>query len=231
MPTGRMQVCALARRAAIAVAALLAGVAAAKADVITPNPRLPPEAGVYVGASGGAGCFPAYGVCAEPGKLYGFIPVSSIFDAAGQELLFEATYTTTVTNLAGAPLGTITFDGEMSETVFGRTGPDETGSWSTEITSLDLDGMLAGPLAGVSGGIGLDPGHVSNGETSIAPAAGGYRIASSFDAFVELTMNTTPPVTIDRGPLTLTLVPEPASLPLLLCALAGLFGLRRSSRR
>ena len=228
---GQTPISAFARLSAVAVAALLVGVAAAHADVITPDPRLPPEAGAYVGTGGGAGCFPAFGVCAEPGKLYGFTPISSTFDAAGQELLFGATYTTTVTNLAGVPLGTITFDGEMGETVFGRTGPEETGAWTTEITSLDLDGMLTGPLAGISGGIGLDPGHVSDGETAIAPVAGGYRIASFFDVFVTLTMNTTPPVAIDRGPLTLTLVPEPASSALLLFSLTGLFGLGRSSRR
>jgi hypothetical protein len=43
-------------------------------------------------------------------------------------------------------------------------------------------------------------------------------------------MNTSPAVVIDRGPLTLTLVPEPASPALLLCSLGGLFGLCRSLR-
>jgi hypothetical protein len=173
---------ALPSRMAIAAAALLlAGIAAAKAGVITGDPILPPQAGAYVGTSGGAGCFPAFGVCAEPGKLYGFIPISSTFDAADQEPLFDATYTTTDTNLAGVPLGTITFDGEMGETVFGRTAPDKTGAWHTEITTLDLDGILTGPLAGVSGGIGLDPGHASDGETTIvrSPAATAYPAISA----------------------------------------------------
>ncbi len=231
MPAAPMRISAPMRRSALAVAAMLVGTAAAKADVITRDPTLPPEAGAYVGTNRGAGCFQSFGVCAQAGRFYGFQPISSTFDALGQELVLGATFATTVTNLSGVPIGTITLTGELGETVFGRTGPAETGSWKTEITDLDLDGTLAGPLAGVSGGIGLDPSETSTGETSITPVPGGYRIDSSFEAFVELTLDTSPPVVIERGPQLLTLVPEPATLALLTLPLAGLIGLRRRARR
>jgi PEP-CTERM motif len=87
--------------------------------------------------------------------------------------------------------------------------------------------MLTGPLAGVSGGIGLDPSQTSDGKTTITPVAGGFRIDSFFDEYVELTLNTNPPINIDRGPQVLTLIPEPGTVALLGLPLAGLFGLRR----
>lgn len=232
MPTDRTRLAALVRRSAIALAAVSACFGTAKASVITSDPILPPETGAYVGTNGGAGCFASYGVCAEGGVFSGFTPISSTFDASGQELLFNGIFTTTITTLSGVPVGTITFTGEFGETVFGRTGPDETGSWNTEITDLDLDGTLTGPLAGMSGGIGLDPSQTSTGQTSITPVAEGYLIDSTFDVFTELTLNTDPPVVIDRGPQILTLmpVPEPSALALLILPLVGLFGLRRWTR-
>jgi hypothetical protein len=222
MRIDRTGLLSLLSRATVTAAALLSGVAAANADVITPDPTLPPEAGAYVGTNGGAGCFASFGVCAEPGVFAGFKPISSAFDAAGQELVFDATFTTTVTNLSGTPLGTISFTGEFDETVLGRTATEETGSWKTQITDLDLDGTLTGPLAGVSGGIGLDPSETSTGETSITPVAGGFRIDSFFDAFVELTLNTSPPVIIERGPQRLALVSEPGALALLALPLVSI---------
>lgn len=230
MQTHRVRLFALVQPVVVAFALMVASLAAARADVVTRDPVLPPEVGAYVGTNGGAGCFVFFGVCANAGSFGHFVPVSSTFDAAGQQLLFDATFTTTVTTLGGTPVGTITFTGDFGETVFGRTGPDETGSWNTEITSLDLDGTLTGPLAGVTGGIGLDSSHTSTGRTSITPVKGGFRIDSFFDVFVELTLNTTPPVTVDRGPQIISLVPEPGSLALLLLPLSGLLELRRRAR-
>jgi hypothetical protein len=129
MPNKRMRVCGLAGgQPAIVLAIALAGFGSAEASVVSASPTLPPDTGAHVGINGGAGCFPTFGVCAAAGTFYGFSPISSTFDAAGQELLFNATFTTIVTNLSNVPIGTIAFTGEFGETVFGRTSPDETGS-------------------------------------------------------------------------------------------------------
>lgn len=227
MRTRRAPLLALVQPVVVVFALIVASLAVARADVVTRDPTLPPEVGAYVGTNGGAGCFVFFGVCANAGTFGHFVPISSTFDAAGQELLFDATFTTTVTTLHGTPVGTITFTGDFGETVFGRTFATETGSWNTEITTLDLDGTLTGPLAGITGGIGLDHSDTSTGRTSITPVTGGFRINSFFDVFVELTLNTTPPVVVDRGPQVITLVPEPRSLALLLLPVVGLLELRR----
>lgn len=215
--------------AALALAmALTTAAGTTSAAVITNDPVLPPETGIYVGTNGGAGCFVVFNVCANPGALSDFHTISSTFDASGQELLFNATLKTTMTALDGTPLGTMTFTGDLGETVFGRTSPTATGTWTTQITSLDLDGMLTGPLAGVSGGISIDPAQTSGGETSIIPLGGKFMIDSSLDIFAQLTLNTDPPVIVDRGPLILQLIPEPGTLALLTLSVVALLWQRRS---
>jgi hypothetical protein len=56
---------------------------------------------------------------------------------------------------------------------------------------------------------------------------GGYSINSFFDVWVDLSTDPIPPLSTTRGPLTLTLVPEPATAALLGPPLAGLLAARR----
>ncbi|MGH7211292.1 MAG: PEP-CTERM sorting domain-containing protein, partial [Acetobacteraceae bacterium] len=186
------------------------------------SPTLPPPGAVYA-TTGGAGCFDFAGVCVTPGALTDIVATSSTITSSGQDIVANADFTTMLTTLGGIPIGSIVLTGTFEELVLGRTTPTELGDFSTEV--LDLD--LTGPFIGHTVTAGLDASNPSTGETSIEPAGNGFNITSFFDIFVDLSLDTSPPLTATRGPLTLTLIPEPATLALLGLPLIGLLGLRR----
>jgi hypothetical protein len=208
------------RAAAMLLGVMVMGAGAARASVISDTPDPLPPGSLFVGTSGGAGCFPNLGICAGKGVL-SFSNVASSFDMLGQELDFTGVLTVPFVNeMTNQPVGTVSLSGPVHETIFGRTSATELGSWMTQITALDLTGNFEGiPLEATQ-----DTDNASTGQTTIAAAGDKFAITSFFDIFVDIELSTVPPLTTGRGPLHAELepLPEPASLALLLLPLAGL---------
>jgi hypothetical protein len=205
------------------------GIKTAQASVISSTPDPLPPGSVFMSTSGGAGCFSAVDVCVMGGTLSNFTNIMSSFDLSGQVLDFSGRLTATLTDLSNKPLGAILFQGPISETIIGRTSSTELGAWVTQITSLDLTGMLGGNKLEVV----QDADNPSLGQTTIARFGSKFQITSFFDIFVDINLDSVPPLTTGRGPLHVELVPmpEPASLALIVLPLIALAALRRYPTR
>lgn len=206
--------------------ALSGGVA--RAAIISASPTLPPLDVPFVG--GGVGCFPAAGVCVQPGFLTFDSVVSTMFDATGQDIVANASYHGTLTTLSNTPIGPITLSGTVEELVLGRMSSTQTGTWSTKLLEMSLTGPVLGDTLTLV--LGSTP---STGVTSIEPIADDlFRIASFFDIFVQLSLDRDPPLTAMRGPIRAELapagVPEASVVALLAAALLGLVGTRGRRR-
>lgn len=211
--------------AAIIAAAITGTAAPANAAVVSPTAVLPVPNAVYVGETG-PGCFAVVGVCLGPGTLAITGVISSTFDGSDQHLALDTRYTSAVTNLSDKLIGTLSLTGEVDESIDGRSGPTDTGTWTTGLDKIDLSGTVLGVPVSVA----LDSG---SGSTSISPMGSDFLIASYFDVSAFITIDTPGPVTVTRGPFRVDLVPapEPATIFLLAAALAGLLLVGRTGDR
>lgn len=218
---------------ALFVVCLFAAGSGARAAVISSTPTLPVLGVTYAG--GGVGCFPAAGVCIDPGAFMPLALVSSTFNATGQDIVTTVSYTGMLTTLTHAPLGPITLSGTMEQEVVGRTFDTELGTWETDLVSL----ALSGPVLGHTLTVGLDPTTPSVGSTSVSSLSRTdlmFEIDSFFDVFVELSLDTPTPLHTQRGPIHAALVApaavaEPGTLALMGLGIALFaFGRRREWR-
>jgi hypothetical protein len=183
-----------------------------RADVISTTPTLPILGQAYT-AFPDTDCFPLAGLCVAGGTITLVGPVTQTFNPQGQDLMSGAVFAGELTDLSADPLGPVTLTGSIDQEVLGRFTSTATGSWTTNLVSLSL----SGPVMGHTLSLELDSGNTSSGTTSIvANGAEGYLISSFFDVYVDLSLDTEPPLNTGRGPIELVLTPEPAELALLL---------------
>jgi hypothetical protein len=206
----------------------LTAVGSAQASVISTTPTLPLLNTPYE-TSTSVGCFPSAGVCITGGSLTLTSVVSSTFNPSGQDIVADAIYNGTLTNLANTPIGPVTLTGTVEQEVLGRTTSTETGSWTVDL----LKTSLTGPVQGHTLTLTLTNGLSSDGTTSIVPSGDqGFSIDSFFDVFVTLSLDSPTPLQTTRGPIQVVAgqVPEPATTGLLGLPLLLLFALRRPSQ-
>jgi hypothetical protein len=140
-------------------------------------PTLPLLNAPYTSAEG-AGCFPVAGVCVTAGSLTLTSLVTSTFNLFGQDIVADALYSGQLTTLGGMLLGPVTLSGIVQQEVLGRTFSIEAGSWTTDLTALDL----SGPVLGHTVTLGLDAGNTSSGTTSVVPSGGQFVISIFFSS-------------------------------------------------
>jgi hypothetical protein len=208
--------------AGFAFAGTLTG--SAEASVITASPSLPLLDVPYTSPTG-AGCFTVIGVCVTPGAFTMTSVTSSVFDTLGQEIDAQAVYNGTLTTLGGALIGPISLTGTVDQRVEGRVSDTELGSFKTDVTGLDMSGLVLGHTLMM--GLNPNPAEPSTGITSIVALNRGFEINSFFDVFVELSLDGGPGKPLHE----ITLVagaPEPSTWAMMLVGFAGLgFAARR----
>lgn len=214
--------------------------ATAHAQLITNSANLPPIGGVYLSTNihqiyGGAALqflltLPQHKVIADELKFKQGLDQNETFDSdLDANLQVIQAGTITIYN------GPVHADGFTNTLVHNRydAGGTEilTGTFATEMLSMNLSGTTPlGPFL-----IRESPTLQSTGQTSVAPIGGGqFLINSFFDVFTELSIDggqTWMPSTTGPGHVTLTGVPEPASMCLLAVSLFGALGFIRRQRK
>jgi hypothetical protein len=211
---------------AACVAAALSGMASAQASVLVNTSDALPLLGIPY-TTPGVGCFVSAAFCVEGGSftLTSLVPGGFVQTGTGELITTNATYTGDLSHFpSGLPAGTITLTGTIEQEVLGRLNMFDTGSWTDDLVSMSLSGVLGGHTLT----LGLNPAHTSSGTTSIAQDGAFFAVTSFFDVFAELTLDTSPPLHATPGPVVATAgVPEPATLALLAGPLLAMSAVRR----
>jgi hypothetical protein len=135
-------------------------------------------------------------------RQYCFVNVSVIPNPLNgdENVFFDATLEGTIDD--GSGLRWVVFQGAVEVVVRGRAG-NQTGSWQTEILSMDL----SGDVAGIPVQIRVSPFQPSLGQTSVADhGAGRFVVDSFFDVFTDLSIGGGPFEAQINGPTRMKLM-------------------------
>jgi len=151
--------------------------------IITNTTDLPP-AGEYIAPSD----FHKYadlGIIIDDPSHYGFTQTHVTPEGPDEIESFQSTFTGTE---IGQGYGDLALNGPVTAVTFGIAGSTaRTGSWQTEILSMDLSGVS--PTIGIIN-IRENPQIPSSGTVTITDIGGGlYQIDSFFDVFTEISVN------------------------------------------
>ncbi|MDY7010533.1 MAG: PEP-CTERM sorting domain-containing protein [Planctomycetota bacterium] len=196
----------------------------AQADVIVPDPSLPPVAGWYEGDP--LSQVADYTIAqATDIRMSNFRNIFRTNDGDDELLNFDVTLTA-MASMGGVPGIPVSFDGPLTVRVFDKAG-NTTGNFDAEIVSANCTGSI-GPVIGI---IRENLTLASTGQIEITDLGGGlYNIDSFFDIFTELSVDGGQSFSPDvNAPHRMVLVPEPATLMLLVAG--GMVMIRRRRRR
>jgi hypothetical protein len=217
----------IARALVFCLAATLALASAgshqAKADgITTANPGLPPT-----GAIGGQG---VYMTAAQVHATYSGLGLDIVLSevqhggfsniqtsqgsnggVAGEVENFNSVLTGLV-SVNGSPNSSFTLTGPVEVIAYGRTSNMETGTFSTQMLSMDLTGSVGGNSVEVM----LDPTNATTGSTTITNIGGSptlFHINSFFDVFTDISIDGGAFIPSNGGTIVnLQTVPEPSTL-------------------
>ncbi len=198
----------------------------AGAGLAVTDPSLPPAAGEYVSDPDTQVLDYAGQVQGRDVHLSGFENIVRQDVGADELLTCDASLTAIVTSFPGEP--TVLFQGPMEILVFGKVGKT-VGTFQAEVLSLDAEAFaVPGTLLRES------PTLASTGMVTVTDLGGGtWNIDSFFDVFTDLSPDGgatwLPDLAAGTTGHRLTLLPEPATLSLLV--LGGLALLRRRRSR
>lgn len=221
---------------AAGVFAAATGSGSAQPVLILPSASLPLIGVPYQSTGIGAGCFTIVSACVTPGPFIMTSATPPAFVGGNQLNTADATYEASLTPIGGSTIiGSVSLTGTLDEEVLGRTSDSQTGTFTVDITSIDLTGTLSLPglpLDGYMLKLALNPSDTSSGTTTITPDGSMFQITSFFDVFVDVTLETpsgAPVKSVSLPEITLVAVPEPSTWGMLLAGFAGLgfFGYRR----
>jgi MYXO-CTERM domain-containing protein len=235
----------------VAFIALTAGLTTGFADAIPePTAALPPIDGSY---SLDPLCITP--VCLADIGISGFQITGDTISGGNELVQTTAVFSAEVlqNNLGspGAPIGFVSLQGTVDFTWFNRTDPDQTGTFTGQITGFDF----AGQFNGNSFEFMQNPNEASTGSATVTEKIGNsqtiiwspkvpfitsslptsFQVTSFFDIFAELSLNGGPFVPgPDRDASLVSATPEPGSAGLALLSLLGVGGMalrRRSAQR
>ncbi len=164
------------------------------ADVVDPTSALPPANSVYQVPPT---CVSV--VCLKNIQLSNFNTFSSAIIGGNEVTMSNLDLTANlfqnIGGVAGPFIAPITLTGQADITFFSKTSLGGVGTFSAQITSLDLSGSFVGLTGPHTIAAMLNPAMASTGETTvtlISSLPDEFRISSFFDVFAELS--------IDGGP-------------------------------